>query len=181
MTIRSVSYGPRNWRVRWRLVRFFRRGYVGRVRWPVRIVAWLLSVGLVSLAGWRYAVLGPLAFEVAVLIVALAHDRQVRRLQGAVVVGQDGRLVEALRAEAGRQAALPRVASPGGWSVPAGVRPAWNWIPPPGITPRLDRVPLWARLRYATPFVDRFGYAWLWYHGGWDVIPTESWSSPSSS
>ena len=35
--------------------------------------------------------------------------------------------------------------SPGSWVPPAGVRPAWNWTPPYGLTARLDRVPLWVR------------------------------------
>jgi hypothetical protein len=64
-----------------------------------------------------------------------------------------------------------RVPSPGGWTVPPGVRPAWNWTPPPGITPRPDRVSLWVRLWYYTPLLDRYAYAWMWRHGGWDVVP----------
>ena len=74
----------------------------------------------------------------------------------------------------GTQAALPRIPSPGGWSAPAGLRPAWNWTPPPGVEPRLDRAPWWARAWYGTPLADRYAYAWLWYHGGWDVVPPEA-------
>lgn len=64
-----------------------------------------------------------------------------------------------------------RVPSPGGWTVPPGVRPGWNWTPPPGITPRPDRAPPWVRLWYYTPLIDRYAYAWMWWHGAWDVVP----------
>ena len=174
MKVRSATYGPRSWRVRWPTARLFRHGYVRRLRWPVRILAWLVTGGVASLAGWQYAVLGPLAFEVIFLVSVLADARRVRRLPGPVALDENSPLVAALRAEAHRQAALPRVASPGGWSVPAGVRPAWDWTPPPGVEPRLDRVPLWARVWYGTPLVDRYAHSWLWYHGGWDVIPPEA-------
>jgi hypothetical protein len=64
------------------------------------------------------------------------------------------------------------VPSPGAWESPSGARPAWNWVPPGhGLSPRLDRVPRWVRIWFGTPFIDRFAYAWMWHHGGWDVIP----------
>jgi hypothetical protein len=179
MRTRTVTYSPRSWRVRWPVARILGRGYFGRLRWPPRILAWLLSAGIAGLAGWQYAVLGPVAFEIAFLMTVLADSRRARAMPGPVAV-EDATRLEALGAEVRRQAALPRVASPGGWSVPAGVRPAWNWSPPPGIEPRLDRVPLWARLWYGTPLVDRYAHAWLWYHGGWDVIPPESWVAQSA-
>jgi hypothetical protein len=25
---------------------------------------------------------------------------------------------------------------------------------------------------YRTPLIDRYAYAWMWWHGGWDVIPS---------
>lgn len=53
--------------------------------------------------------------------------------------------------------------SPGGWSEPG--------EPPQGIVPRLDRVPWWVRVWYHTPFLDRSARAWMWSHGGFDVIP----------
>jgi hypothetical protein len=74
----------------------------------------------------------------------------------------------------GRQPPAPQpghVPSPGGWAVPAGVRPAWNWAPPPGIVPRPDRAARWVRWWYWTPFADRYAYAWMWRHGAWDVVP----------
>lgn len=64
-----------------------------------------------------------------------------------------------------------RVPSPGGWTVPPGIRPAWNWTPPPGIVSRPDRAPQWARWWYCTPLIDRYAYAWMWWHGAWDVVP----------
>lgn len=82
---------------------------------------------------------------------------------------------QALTAEAQRLAALPRAPSPGGWTAPAGVRPAWNWTPEPGIEPRLDRVPRWVWLWYHMPIVDRFAHCWMWYHGGWEVLPPGDW------
>lgn len=179
MRTRTVTYSSRSWQVRFPVLRLFGRGYFGRLRWPVRILAWLITAGIASLAGWQYATIGPVAFEIAFLISVVADARRVRGLPGPTVA-ESGPMLEALRAEARRQAALPRVASPGGWSVPAGVRPAWNWTPPSGIEPRLDRVPLWARLWYGTPLVDRYAHSWLWYHGGWDVIPPESRPAASS-
>lgn len=66
-----------------------------------------------------------------------------------------------------------RVPSPGGWSVPDGVRPGWDWTPSGGARPRLDRLPLWARLWYRTPVLDRSAHVWMWSHGGWDVVPPD--------
>ena len=66
---------------------------------------------------------------------------------------------------------LGRVTSPGGWAAPPGVRPGWNWGPPDGMVPRTDRAPRWVRWWCATPFVDRYAYAWMWWHGAWDVFP----------
>jgi hypothetical protein len=63
------------------------------------------------------------------------------------------------------------VPSPGGWAAPSGTLPAWNWLPPDGAVPRVERFPAWARLWYQTPFADRYAYAWMWHHGGWDVLP----------
>lgn len=64
------------------------------------------------------------------------------------------------------------VPSPAAWQPPSGTRPAWNWIPPDHrLTPRLDRVPRWVRIWFKTPFLDRLAYAWMWNHGGWDIVP----------
>lgn len=63
-------------------------------------------------------------------------------------------------------------ASPGRWDPPPGVRPAWDWTPPEhGLSARLDRVPLWVRVWYSMPLLDRYAYSWMWHHGGWDIVP----------
>lgn len=151
-----------------------------RLRLPVRILAWLLTAGLAAIAGWQYALLGPVVFEIALALVTVRHERRARQLPRATARPMDDPIAQAALAEARRLAALPRVASPGGWAVPAGLRPAWNWVPPPGIEPRPDRVPLWARLWFATPLLDRYAHQWLWHHGGWDVIPASVWPGQPS-
>jgi hypothetical protein len=65
------------------------------------------------------------------------------------------------------------VVSPGGWQVPAGRRPGWEWVPPTGASARLDRMPRWVRILYWTPWVDRYAHVWMWSHGGWDVEPPD--------
>ncbi|MGH3302115.1 MAG: hypothetical protein ACRDOK_10620 [Streptosporangiaceae bacterium] len=177
MRARTATYRPRNWRVRWPVLRYWHDSFI-RLPWPPRILGWLVTGSLASVAGWQYIPLGPVSFEIAFMTSVALDARRVRRLPGPVALENQAPLARALRAEARRQAALPRVASPGGWDPPAGVRPAWNWTPPSGITPRLDRVPLWARLWYSTPLMDRYAHAWLWHHGGWDVVPPEAWSPP---
>ena len=67
------------------------------------------------------------------------------------------------------QEAPGSVPSPGGWEVPPGLRPMWDWTPPGGGRPRLDRVPAIVRAWYELPFVDRYAHAWMWHHGGWDI------------
>jgi len=153
-----------------------RHAYWIRLRWPVRILAWVVTAGLVSIAGWQYAVLGPVAFEALFVMSVLADERRVRGLPGPRALDPDSAELAAMRAEARRRAAMPRVPSPGGWSVPAGQLPAWHWLPPPGLETRLDRAPRWARVWYGTPLVDRYAHAWLWYHGGFDVVPPDAWA-----
>jgi hypothetical protein len=53
--------------------------------------------------------------------------------------------------------------------VPAGAMPGWDWTPPGGLRPRLDRVPRWVRIWYQVPFIDRYAHVWMWAHGGWDT------------
>src|SRR5215217_5100130 len=65
------------------------------------------------------------------------------------------------------------VLSPGGWSPPSGVLPAWNWLPPEGAGARLDLVPLWVRAWYRLPFIDRYAHAWMWQRGAWEVRPPD--------
>jgi hypothetical protein len=170
------------------IVRYLAREYLRRFRWSVRILAWVLSAAGASLAGWRYSPVGPVALEAAFFAVVLArYPAAMRQWQRNM---QEARsrpepaaspADDAIRREARRQAALPRVPSPGGWTVPPRVRPAWSWTPAPGITARLDRVRWWVRLWYRTPFVDRYACAWMWHRGGWDAVPPEAWSAPPSS
>jgi hypothetical protein len=172
------SYSSRTWQVRWRVLRYLRDSF-RRLRWGPRILGWLVTGGLASIAGWQYIVLGPLAFEIAFLISTALDNRRVRGLPAPAAVDEHDPIEHAHRAEARRQAALPRVPSPGGWNPPAGVRPGWDWTPPGGMGSRLDRVPLWARVWHGTPLVDRYAHVWLWHHGGWDVVPPAAWSPPA--
>jgi hypothetical protein len=63
------------------------------------------------------------------------------------------------------------VVSPGGWQVPPGCKPGWDWTPPGGATARPDRMPRTLRILYHAPFVDRYAYRLMWRRGGWDVDP----------
>jgi hypothetical protein len=65
------------------------------------------------------------------------------------------------------------VLSPGGWTPPPGVLPAWNWLPSEGAAPRLDLMPWWARVWYHLPLIDRYAHAWMWRHGAWEIRPPE--------
>lgn len=67
--------------------------------------------------------------------------------------------------DAGELGGSKWVASPGAWTPPAGTMPGWNWTPPEGVRPRPDRAPLWVRVWYRTPFVDRYASVWMWHHG----------------
>lgn len=180
MRARSATYSARSGRARWWLAKLTRYVPFPRLRLPVRVLAWVLAAGLAAIAGWQYALLGPVVFEIALVLLAIRDERRVRQLPSAVAHPADDPQAQAALAEARRLAALPRVASPGGWVVPLGRRAAWNWVPPPGIEPRLDRVPLWARLWFATPLLDRYAHQWLWHHGGWDVIPASIWPGQPS-
>lgn len=62
------------------------------------------------------------------------------------------------------------VPSPGAWVVPDGMRPGWDWLPDDGAVPNLRSMPRWVRAWYWTPFVDRYAYEWMWWHGGWSVL-----------
>jgi hypothetical protein len=34
----------------------------------------------------------------------------------------------------------------------------------------LRSMPRWVRVWYRLPFVDRYAYEWMWWHGGWAVL-----------
>ena len=76
-------------------------------------------------------------------------------------------------AMAGRERGTGQVLSPGGWRVPSGCKPGWDWTPPAGASPRLDRVPRRVRILFRTPFLDRYAHRWMWFRGGWDVDPPD--------
>lgn len=70
----------------------------------------------------------------------------------------------------GRPQAFLGVPSPGDWVAPAGKRPGWEWLPEHGAVPNLLAMPRWVRVWYRTPFLDRYAYEWMWWHGGWSVL-----------
>jgi hypothetical protein len=93
------------------------------------------------------------------LLVSLARRRRNRMAERPPWYGQ-------------RVASEPGyVFSPGGWTPPPGVLPAWNWVPADGAKPRPDVVPWWVRVWYELPLIDRYAHAWMWAHGGWEVRP----------
>ncbi len=59
--------------------------------------------------------------------------------------------------------------SPAGWLVPAGVKPGWDWLPSNGARARLELMPVWVRVWYYTPLIDKYAYVWMWNHGGWEI------------
>ena len=70
------------------------------------------------------------------------------------------------------------VPSPAGWTVPAGERPGWDWVPPCGATPVPERTAWWIRALYHTPFLDRYAHQLMWARGGFlvrhRIIPASS-------
>jgi hypothetical protein len=140
--------------------------------WRVRIPLWLAAAAAgYVLAGAAGAVGGIAA---ACLAEALFSYRKTPAA-GARARPSDEEIA-AIRAHGSRvrrRWATEAAPSPAGWTAPPGVRPAWNWTPPDGIVPRLDRVPLRVRLWYRMPFADRYAHSWMWWHGGWDVLPRE--------
>jgi hypothetical protein len=137
--------------------------------WRIRIPLWLVSAG----AGWAVAGPGGIVGGLAFAYVAeglLSYRRATISGARPRVVSRTDAEVAAARAHAIRWE-TEAVPSPGGWRPPDDVLPAWSWVPPHGITSRLDRVPAWVRLWYATPLLDRYAHAWMWEHGGYDVLP----------
>jgi hypothetical protein len=145
--------------------------------WRIRIPLWLAGAG----AGWVLAgpagVAGGLVAACLVEGVFSYRTATIPRSAPRVVSPTDP-VVAAARARA-RWWETEAVPSPAGWQAPDGVLPAWSWAPPDGLQPRLDRVPAWVRLWYHTPLADRYAYAWMWEHGGWDVLPPGLSDGPS--
>jgi hypothetical protein len=137
--------------------------------WRIRIPLWLAGAG----AGCVLAGPGGLVGGLAMAYIAeglLSYRRATIPGRGPTVVSRTDADVAAARAQA-RRWETEAVPSPGGWRPPDNVLPAWSWVPPAGITARLDRVPAWVRFWYATPLLDRYAHAWMWEHGGYDVLP----------
>jgi hypothetical protein len=133
--------------------------------WRIRILLWLPLLA----GGWfvlrAYGLLAGAAVAVLIEAKTSYRKRDGRRAAPVAVRNDTRRTAPTSPWETG---ATP---SPGGWQSPPNRLPAWNWLPPGGIRPRLDRVPHWVRLWYRTPFIDRYAHAWMWRHGGWDVLP----------
>lgn len=126
---------------------------------PLLVIGWALARGIGLLAG----------AAIAILIEAMFSYRKPKG-ERSMPTPADGNAREEARSALQRWA-TEAVPSPGGWQPPSGCLPAWNWAPPDGMRPRLDRVPSWVQTWYKTPFVDRYARAWMWRHGGWDVLP----------
>ncbi len=136
--------------------------------WRIRIPVWLAMAA----AGWALSGAAGMAGGVVVAYAAEAAF-SYRKPAGSGPVRVSAEEIAA-RAEARRiqhRWQTEAVPSPAGWRPPAGSQPAWTWAPPHGLRARLDRVPSWVRLWYRAPFVDRYAHAWMWEHGGWDVLP----------
>jgi hypothetical protein len=146
--------------------------------WRIRIPLWLASAG----GGWALA--GPAGLVGGLAMAYLAEGvlsyRRATPRPGPSWAGPNDAEVAAARAHALRweTEAIP---SPGGWRPPDNVLPAWSWAPPEGIRARLDRVPAWVRLWHAIPLLDRYAQAWMWEHGGYDVLPRGAWPDVSET
>jgi hypothetical protein len=134
--------------------------------WRIRILLWLplLAAGWFVLRGYGLLV----GAAVAVLVEARTSYRKRDGPRAAPVAVRNDTRRTARAASPWETSATP---SPGGWQPPRHRLPAWDWAPPSGLRPRLDRVPQWVRVWYHTPFIDRYAHAWMWRHGGWDVLP----------
>ena len=134
--------------------------------WRVRILLWLplLVAGWFLLRGYGLFI----GAAVAALIEGIASYRKRNGRRGAPIAVRGDRCGNTRPVSRWDTEAAP---SPSGWQPPPGCLPAWNWAPPAGLRPRFDRVPPWVRLWYRIPFIDRYAHAWMWRHGGWDVLP----------
>jgi hypothetical protein len=138
---------------------------------PLRTLVWGASIRGVTKSSWRRCLLSGGGLAVGSVLVEGSH--RSRPLWG---LGPRGRARPSATSHIERSTDV--VASPGGWVVPTGSLPMWDWLPPGGGRPRLDRVPLPVRLWYELPYLDRYAHAWMWRHGGWDVAPSTSGRSP---
>jgi hypothetical protein len=119
--------------------------------WRIRILLWLPLVA----AGWfllrGYGLLGGAAVAALIEGIASYQTRDVGR--AAPLTARADARRPARPASLWDTDATP---SPGEWQLPPGCLPTWNWAPPGGLRSRFDRVPLWVRLWYRTPIIDRY-------------------------
>jgi hypothetical protein len=123
-------------------------------------------------------------------------QRRIRRAINPISTGLTTRWLGAGRRLVPPRAPTPRTApheqprataffgvpSPGDWIVPDGMRPGWEWLPEYGACANLRAVPRWVRAWYRTPFIDRYAYEWMWWHGGWSVlVPSDNPPVPPDS
>lgn len=151
------------------------------VLWRVRLVLWLAAaaagsgIGTAASADLAAQVAAAIAGVVAACLAEAAFCYHTVPASGnAAGTPADKAALRARAASHNARAAMRETAavpSPGGWAAPSGTLPAWNWPPPNGAAPRVERCPAWVRLWYRTPFIDRYAYDWMWHHGGWDVLP----------
>jgi len=147
--------------------------------WRIRIPLWLAGAG----GGW--AIGGPAGLAGGLVAAYLVEGMFSYR--SAALKSSVPRAFRPTDAEVAESRAYARrweaeaVPSPAGWQPPDGVLPAWSWSPPGGLQPRLDRVPASVRLWYHTPVIDRYAHAWMWEHGGWDVLPPRPGAEPGVS
>ncbi|MGB6455083.1 MAG: hypothetical protein WBH47_11440, partial [Streptosporangiaceae bacterium] len=80
-----MTWSRRSWLVRVPVLRYWHESFT-RLRWPPRILGWLVTGGLASLAGWRYIPVGPITFEIAYMISVAADARRTRGRPGPVAV-----------------------------------------------------------------------------------------------
>jgi hypothetical protein len=143
---------------------------------PLRAVIWGAAVRVVTRARWRTCLASGAGLALgSVVVEGRVHRRRRPRHWDLGLRGGAG---PAPGRRTGNPASSGLVASPGGWLHPVGTLPMWDWAPPGGGQPRLDRVPWAVRAWYEVPFLDRYAHAWMWGHGGWDVTPPVSASTP---
>lgn len=99
------------------------------------------------------------------------HGAGLRRVPRPPATSASG-AVDGVQLRADRPVALACVPSPGQWVVPPGQRPGWAWLPEQGALPNLRVMPGWVRIWFRLPWLDRYAYSWMWWHGGW-AIPVD--------
>jgi hypothetical protein len=66
------------------------------------------------------------------------------------------------------------VPSPCGWVPGLQRAPGQDWLPPNGLSPRLDRMSWWVNAWSRIPLIDRYADVYMWNHGGWETLPAPS-------